>query len=295
MIKISKIFFRLGKIKENNNIIEKKFKLKKNSLFKLTGIKERYLSNYEQTSENLALDVCKKLKKKEILSLTHIISVTNTPSIRFPGISNYVASFLKKENVHNINLNSGCSGFIDALILSYGLIKNNKKSKILIVTSDTYSKYISKKNKNIRPLFSDGASIAYIEYDKKGFKLSKIITKNIINTQDDLIFNKEEIKMNGPAVVSFAIKHVIPEIVKNSKNIENIYIHQAGKIVTQLLKSEFKNEKIIPTNYEKYGNLVSTSIPVLIKENFKQFNKNKSVLLCGFGVGLSMSMVKLKK
>ena len=101
--------------------------------------------------------------------------------------------------------------------------------------------------------------------------------------------------MNGPAVVSFAIKHVIPEIVKNSKNIENIYIHKAGKIVTQLLKSKFKSEKIIPTNYEKYGNLVSTSIPVLIKENFTQFTKNKSVILCGFGVGLSMSLIKLKK
>jgi 3-oxoacyl-[acyl-carrier-protein] synthase III len=295
MIKISKIFFKLGKVIENNNVIEKKFRLRKNSLLKLTGIKKRYISNNKQTSESLALDVCKKLNKKQITSLTHVISVTNTPSIKFPGISNYISSFLKIENIHCINLNSGCSGFIDALILSYEMIKNDKKSKILIVTSDTYSKFINHKNKSIRPLFSDGASLTFIEYDKKGFKLVKKITKNIINTQSDLVFNGNEIKMNGPAVVSFTIKHVIPEIIKYSKNVENIYIHQAGKIVTNLIKSNFKDKKIIPTNFEKYGNLVSTSIPVLLKENFLKLKKNKTIIMCGFGVGLSMGMVKLVK
>ena len=47
------------------------------------------------------------------------------------------------------------TGFVDALIISYGLVKNDKKSKILLVTSDTYSKFISKNNKATRCLFSD--------------------------------------------------------------------------------------------------------------------------------------------
>ena len=224
-----------------------------------------------------------------------MISVTNTPSIKFPGLSNYVASFLKNENVHCINLNSGCTGYVDALILSYEIIKNNNRSKILIITSDTYSKYISKKNKNIRPLFSDGASASIIEYQKNGFKIIKKITKNIATTQNELIFKKKYIEMNGPALVSFAIKHVIPDIIKLSNNVDKIYVHQAGKIVTKLIKSNFKNENLIPTNFEKFGNLVSTSIPVLLKENYSNLMKNKEIIICGFGVGLSMSLVKLKK
>lgn len=294
MIKISNIYFKLGLKKENNNIIEKKIGLKKNSLKKLTGIDTRYISGPNQTSEKIALNVCKKLKKNDVKNLTHLISVTNTPSIKFPGISNYIASALNIEDVHCLNLNAGCTGYVDALILCYDILKNNKKAKILIITSDTYSKFIKKNNKNIRPLFSDGASISIIQYSKYGYKLTKKVTKNIKKTQNELFFKNQFIEMNGPALVSFAANYVVPELIRSSKNVNAIYIHQAGKIVANLIKFNLK-KKFIPTNYEKYGNLVSTSIPVLLKENFKNLNKSKEIIICGFGVGLSMSLIKLKK
>ena len=292
MIKISNIYFKLGIKKESNNIVEKSLGLKKNSLKKLTGINNRFISTTNQTSEQIALEVCKKLKKSEIKKLTHLISVTNTPSIKFPGISNYVASSLKIENVHCLNLNAGCTGYVDALILSNEILKNNIKSKILIITSDTYSKFIQKKNKNIRPVFSDGASISVIEYSKNGFKLTKKITKNLIETQNDLIFKNQFIEMNGPALVSFAANYVIPELMNYSKNVDAIFIHQAGKIVVNLIKSNLK-KKFIPTNFEKYGNLVSTSIPVLLKENYSNLNKKKKIVICGFGVGLAWGVTSI--
>ncbi len=140
MINITKIYYKLGKKIEYNSIIEKKLKLKKNSIYKLTGINKRFVSKKNETSEKLALEVSKNIKNKELLKITHIISVTNTPSIKFPGISNYVSSILNLKNVHCINLNLGCTGYVDALILAYDIINFNKKTKILIITADTYSK-----------------------------------------------------------------------------------------------------------------------------------------------------------
>jgi 3-oxoacyl-[acyl-carrier-protein] synthase-3 len=295
MINISNIHFNLGKKKENNSSIEKEFNLKKNSIFKLTGIKNRFISKKSETTEKLALDVLKKLSKKDFLNVTHIIGVTNTPSISFPGIANFTSSALNLEDVHCINLNSGCTGYVDALILASDIINNDKKSKVLIVTSDTYTKYIHKKNRNIRPLFSDGSSVSIVKFDKKGFKITYRKTKNIPGTQQDLIFKGKEIVMNGPAVVAFAIKHVIPEIKKITKNVNSIFVHQAGKLVVNLLKSNLPNELVIPENYEKYGNLVSTSIPVLLKENYVKLKENKKIIICGFGVGLSIALIKLEK
>ena len=295
MISITKIYYKLGKKIEYNSIIEKKLKLKKNSIYKLTGINKRFVSKKNETSEKLALEVSKNIKNKELLKITHIISVTNTPSIKFPGISNYVSSGLNLKNVHCINLNLGCTGYVDALILAYDIINFNKKSKILIITADTYSKYISIKNRSIKPLFSDGASATLIEYKKNGFKSITRITKNISKTQEDLIFKNNEITMNGPAVISLAISHVIPEIKKYSKNVDCIFLHQAGKIVLNLIKESVGKNYFIPTNYEKYGNLVSTSIPVLLKENFSKLKKKSKILFCGFGVGLSVSLFKLEK
>ena len=241
------------------------------------------------------MDVLKKLSKKDFLNVSHIIGVTNTPSISFPGIANFTSSALNLENVHCINLNSGCTGYVDALILASDIINNDKKSKVLIVTSDTYTKYIHKKNRNIRPLFSDGSSVSIVKFDKKGFKITYRKTKNISGTQQDLIFKGKEIVMNGPAVVAFAIKHVIPEIKKITKNVNSIFVHQAGKLVVNLLKSNLPNELVIPENYEKYGNLVSTSIPVLLKENYVKLKENKKIIICGFGVGLSIALIKLEK
>ena len=295
MISITDIHCKLGKKKENIFFIEKEFNIKKNSIFKLTGIKNRFLSSKSETTEKLALDVLKKLSKKDLLDVSHIIGVTNTPSVKFPGIANFASSAINLENVHCINLNSGCTGYVDALILASDIIHNNKKSKVLIITSDTYTKYIHKKNRNIRPLFSDGSSASIVKFDKKGYKITQKKTKNISGTQQDLMFKGNEIEMNGPAVVAFAIKHVIPEIKKITKNVDNIFVHQAGKLVINLLKSNLSNKFIIPENYAKYGNLVSTSIPVLLKENYLKLKKSKKIIICGFGVGLSMTLIRLEK
>ena len=295
MISISNIHFKLGKKKENNLSIEKEYDLKKNSIFKLTGIKDRFLSGKNETTEILATDVLKKIDKKNFLNISQIIGVSNTPSVRFPGIANFVASYLNLENVHCINLNSGCTGYVDALILASNFINNNNKSKILIVTSDTYTKYINQKNRNIRPLFSDGASASIVKFDKNGFKITQQKTKNIPGTQNDLIFKGKNIEMNGPSVVAFAIKNVIPEIKKMIKNVDYIFVHQAGKIVINLLKINLPIKHFIPENYAKYGNLVSTSIPVLLKENYLKLKKGKKIIICGFGVGLSMTLIKLEK
>ena len=97
--------------------------------------------------------------------------------------------------------------------------------------------------------------------------------------------------MNGQAVVTFAIKNVIPEIIKLSKNTNCIFAHQAGKIVMNAIKKKINSKIFFPENYTNYGNLVSASIPVLIKQNMKRFKKEKKILICGFGVGLSVSMI----
>lgn len=291
MIEISEISLALGSIIEKNSKLEKKFGLKKSTIYNLTGIKKRTISNNRETAESLAIRACKNLNKSNIKKITHIISVSNTPTIRFPGISNYLSSKLDLTNVHCLNFNQGCTGFVDALMISYEIIKNDNKAKILLVTSDTYSKFISKNNKALKCLFSDGSAATLIKYKKNGLKLKKKFFKNILNTENDLNFKENEISMNGPAVVSFAIKDVIPEIINLSKNINCIFSHQAGKIVMNEIKKKIDPKVFFPVNFSNYGNLVSTSIPVLIKQNMKRFKTEKKILICGFGVGLSTSMI----
>ena len=102
--------------------------------------------------------------------------------------------------------------------------------------------------------------------------------------------------MNGPEVLAFAISNVAESMSKlTNKKKTLIFAHQAGKIVLNVIKSKIKSKSIFPTNYQNNGNLVSTSIPLLIKENLSLLNKNQNILISGFGVGLSQSHILIKK
>lgn len=305
MFNFKDIQVELGKKIEKNYLIEKQLGFNKSEIQTKTGIEKRYLANKLQNSETFAINSVKKIKKKNNLSkLTHIISVSNTPSILFPSIAHYVCSYLKlNKQVHCIGINSGCSGYVDALIIAYDILKVNKKSEILITTSDTYSKYINNLDRSIRPLFSDGGSATLLKYSKFGWKLESKFSSTISNTQENLIMKKDFytkeiiIQMNGPEVLSFAIQYVIPQIQKLTKNEKSCMLlsHQAGKIVMDKIIKKLHSKIYIPTNYRKYGNLVSTSIPNLLFENFKKINKYKKIVLSGFGVGLTHTHIKLKK
>ena len=305
MFNFKDIQVELGKKIEKNYLIEKQLGFNKSEIQTKTGIEKRYLANKLQNSETFAINSVKKIKKKNNLSkLTHIISVSNTPSILFPSIAHYVCSYLKlNKQVHCIGINSGCSGYVDALIIAYDILKVNKKSEILITTSDTYSKYINNSDRSIRPLFSDGGSATLLKYSKFGWKLESKFSSTISNTQENLIMKKDFytkeiiIQMNGPEVLSFAIQYVIPQIQKLTNNEKSCMLlaHQAGKIVMDKIIKKLHSKIYIPTNYRKYGNLVSTSIPNLLFENFKKINKYKKIVLSGFGVGLTHTHIKLKK
>ena len=52
-------------------------------------------------------------------------------------------------------------------------------------------------------------------------------------------------------------------------------------MLNNLIKS-LPNNATIPINYPNYGNLVSTSIPCLMMENYKLINNNNSMIISGF-------------
>ena len=73
-----------------------------------------------------------------------------------------------------------------------------------------------------------------------------------------------------------------------------ILLHQASKLVVDSLKSVLPKDISIPTNFETVGNTVSSSIPILLAANLDVLNRSGSLLLAGFGVGLSSSVVAIE-
>ena len=209
---------------------------------------------------------------------------------QYPGNGYLFASQTDlKENISIFDLNSGCTGFVDALIMANGLLGDT-----IIVCSESYSKNIKNFDRSVSTLFSDCSTIFY--YKKKTFKVRKSFSVMKKNSYNFLRKKKDEsLVMNGMDVFNFVNIYVDKNInsflnkFKDSFKIKDLYLHQASKVVIDFFKNrEDYNSFRIPSNVSDIGNTVSSSIPMLLNYDKKNLKKktNFFYFLCGFGVGL---------
>ena len=115
--------------------------------------------------------------------------------------------------------------------------------------------------------------------------------------------NKVELELNGIDVFNFSLKEVHLNVRallefgrKSIEDIDYFLFHQANKLINESIRKKLKIpvEKV-PYSIKNYGNTSSASIPLtLISELKNQLeNRKNTVLLCGFGVGLSWGSVIL--
>ena len=294
------ISFTLGTQRFNvkKKLIAKYGPFKAKEIINKTGPTILYKAHRNEDTLTLSIKAFNllKLNKLDKANIRNIIFVTETPVKLFPGNGYIFASktfFQNKINI--IDINAGCTGFVDALKIANGL-----DGKTLIICSETYSKHIKKFDRSVSTLFSDAASVFL--FDKKKFNIIKYTSGFEKNTFDDLFCNQDSVlKMKGANVFNFCTSTVLPNLKKfireNNVNVTKIYIHQGSLLVIDFLRSQFLDNKIlIPSNIVKIGNTVSSSIPILMYDDLKNNNLKKGsyFILCSFGVGLAFNIMLIK-
>ena len=307
-IKIIKPEIYLGNKKISTISISNKYK---------SQIKNKIGSKYVhiETKKNIlemATFVAKKLLKKEKLSAEFLIFVSQGQDKIFPSAAEKLAKNLNlSKNTLVFTLSSGCSGFVQALILSDSLLKTKYKNG-LIVCAEKYSKYMEKNNVKTRLLFSDAASATLVLRSNQenilgidhGYNGSDSDSLKV----DDLT-GKNLLTMDGSKVFLFGIS-TIPESIKKlnkSNHVDKYLIHNGSKIMldTIIKKSnillykknlseneEIKNKNVI-NSFNITGNTISSSIPLLVNISYNELI-GKNVLMSGFGVGLSWASILIK-
>ena len=297
-MKIQKVEYALG-----SNIFDIKKYLGKNykRVLETTGIKKTYHASRKEDIISLALKASKKVLQNE-RNIDAIILISQTPKYNIPPNSFIIQNSLGiKKNSLVLDINHGCSGYIYGLKIASCLMETKNIKKILLITTDNYSRYLKKLN--VKVLFSDCATASLLVKSKNKPKFEFFSNgkdyRSLAQESSNYIksINQNSIVMDGKKVYNFSVNEV-PKIFKsfikenklNIKDFDFILLHQASKIVNENIKNKIShNMKIFLDNYDKFGNTVSSSIPLLISKNFKKL-KNKKVLLCGFGVGLSIGI-----
>ncbi len=181
----------------------------------------------------------------------------------------------------------------------------NGLSNGILVTSDPYSDIINPLDQNTSLLFGDSSTATLIQKnpDPNCYKIGKLY--GYTNGKEGSSISKVNnlLSMNGRAVFNFALKTVPPQIKYcleeeeiKEEDIDLYLMHQGSKAIVEAISRSF------PSNKDKFicnilnsGNTVSSSIPLILKSILSGKNLPKTILASGFGIGLSIGTMIIKK
>ena len=292
---------------------------------KKTGIKNRHIASKDEFASDLAVKAAEKLFENKLINksgIDFILYCTQSPDYFLPTTACILQERLGlSTKCGALDYNLGCSGYVYGLALSKGLILSGEAKSVLLITSETYSKYINKNDKVNRTIFGDAASATLVstkgiaeildfELGTDGSGAQNLIVKNgasrfnngTLDDKRETDYLECSLYMNGPEIFSFTAESV-PNLIMESLNKNslkesdiNMYVfHQANKFMLEFLKKIINiSDENFFTFYENIGNTVSSTIPIALSEAMKQNKLWGNVLIAGFGVGYSWGSTILK-
>lgn len=314
----------------NNQLAELYPSYTEENIFKITGVKNRFVVDKHTVCSDFAAENILQLFKKHAINpaeIDFLIYCTEIPDYIAPASSTVLHRKLNlPTHTGTFDLSFGCSGYTYGLLMAKALIESNCAKKVAFITADTPTQVIAEEDAELRFLFSDAVSLSIISTEEKGFLLNKFIQGTDGNGElslfaensgfkrsnhsSSLSFEKNEklpygqMKMNGMDVFRFSIDIVpkgIKDVLKKNRlsmeQIDLFIFHQASSVILKSLqrKLNIPDSKIF-NNIEEVGNTVSASIPIALREamNKNVIKEDMHILIIGFGIGFSWSATILK-
>ena len=260
-------------------------------------------------------------------SIDFLMFCTQSPDYFLPSTACLLQDRLGiPTSVGAFDYNLGCSGCIYGMAMAKGLIVSGIAKNVLLLTAETYNKYLHQSDKSNRSIFGDGAAACLISTEgfaeigefslgtdgsgannlivKTGAARHKGATGHFVEDEEGHIWRDDYLYMNGGAIFNFTLE-AVPAMMKQiaEKNsiekddIDYYVFHQANKFMLNTIRKVCKLDKEkFYVNLAETGNTVSSTVFIGLKDclekgNIKAGNK---VMVTGFGVGLSWGGTILK-
>jgi len=288
-------------------------------IYAKTGIRARHVAAPHECASDLGVAAAERLFAEHQVdrrSIDCLLFCTQTPDYPLPTTACLMQQRLGlPTSVGALDFNLGCSGFVYGLSLAEGLIRSDQARRVLLVTAETYSKYIDPTDRSLRTIFGDGAAATLIEAADEP-SLGSFVFGTDGSGGDTLLVEDggarsahgalkprkrkrwpSRLFMDGPALVKFSLDVVPPLIDRvlkqaewNREDVDLYLMHQATLFMLDHLRNQLGlDSELVPEALEDCGNTVSSTIPLLIERlrTTGRLKPGKRTLLVGFGVGLS--------
>ncbi|MCM2371925.1 ketoacyl-ACP synthase III [Aporhodopirellula aestuarii] len=284
-----------------------------------TGIHQRHIAAPDVTAADLAYNAATELFEREAIdpaSIDFVLLCTQTPDYPLPTTACLLQDRLGlPTHCGAIDFNLGCSGYVYGLAMAEGLFQSGLAKRVLLLTAETYSKYIDDNDRSLRTIFGDAAAATLLtagdrpslwgfQFGSDGSGADMLIvgdggarpTAEAIRPRHRKRW-KSRLYMDGPSLIGFtveAIPRLVDEILEanslTDSDVHRYLMHQATwKMLEQLRLRMNVSEERLPIDLADIGNTVSCTLPILIdriRRRGELSNKDTNMLV-GFGVGLS--------
>lgn len=289
-----------------------------------TGIRQRHIAAPSECASDLAVAAGNELFRSGAISpagIDTLVVCTQSPDYVLPTTACIVQDRLGiPTSAAAFDVNLGCSGYVYGLGIAKGLVESGQSATVLLITVDTYSKYLADDDRSVRPLFGDGAAATLVRAcprkaagpflarpvwgtDGSGAKnlfLKAGAAKSAAAAVSGCAASAVEaprLYMNGPEIFNFTLR-VVPGMVErllqeDGTGIEGIDLfvfHQANEYLLRHLRDKIGiPEERFYMSLADVGNTVSSTIPIALKRAACEgvLQPGHKVLLAGFGVGYS--------
>jgi 3-oxoacyl-[acyl-carrier-protein] synthase-3 len=296
---------------------------------KKTGIQQRHIAADEECASDLAVLAARKLFAAcpgAAEAIDYLLLCTQSPDYFLPTTACLIQERLGLRNtIGALDINLGCSGFVYGLGLAKGLIESGQAARVLLITAETYSKYIHPADKSVRTIFGDGAAATLIEgepasvpgigpfvfgTDGRGGPNLMVpaggMRRTGANADSPAVEERsgKNLYMNGGEVFRFTMQTVPGSVekllLKAGRCLEEIDLfvfHQANRYMLDNLRKKIgiPEEKFVIDLYS-CANTVSATIPIALQraQEDGRLKPGMRVMVVGFGVGYSWAAALLR-
>lgn len=287
------------------------------------GVDSRHLAAPNETAGDMAEKAALKLFAEYQIdpkSIDFLMLCTQSPDYFLPSTACVLQDRLGiQTTIGAFDYNLGCSGCIYGMAIAKGLIVSGIAKNVLLLTAETYNKYLHPSDKSNRSIFGDGAAACLISTDgfaeigefslgtdgsgannlivKTGAAKQKAATGKSVEDDEGHIWYDDFLYMNGGKIFNFtldAVPAMMKEILEKNKlekdQIDFYVFHQANKFMLNTIRKVcvLPRDKFY-VNLSTTGNTVSSTVLIGLKDciTSKTIRSGDVVMISGFGVGLS--------
>ncbi len=287
-----------------------------------TGIKERrILKDAEKGTSFLGIKAAEDLIRKKNLDpkeIDLVIFATATPDIFVAATAAYAASEIGAVNAFSYDLQAACSSFLYGMSTAASYIESGRYKKVLVIGADKMSSIIDYKDRTTCIIFGDGGGAALFEPNEEGLGVQDEYLRSdgvgreflriaaggsLMPTTAETVANGQHyVRQDGKTVFKYAVSKMAEagtEILKRNAltadNVDWLVAHQANeRIIDATANRMGLDESKVLKNIKYYGNTTSATLPLLLNDFEKQFNKGDNLVFAAFGGGFAWGSIYMK-